>query len=91
MPTWSGNESPSADKELDVRPLFNPIDCRSLGVIKEALKDLRPGDILAVSANRFQQREIQAWVKKFDHRIVKEQDDQGLVTIHIEKRGLEGE
>ena len=74
-----------AQKVLDVRPLFNPIDCRSLGVIKEALKDMSPGAVLEVTANRFQQREIQAWVKKFDHRIVHERDDRGLVTIYIEK------
>ncbi|MBI3951417.1 MAG: sulfurtransferase TusA family protein [Acidobacteria bacterium] len=85
MPTWSGSERPRTEKELDVRPLFNPIDCRSLGIIKEALKEMRPGAILAVSANRFQQREIQAWVRKFDHRIISEHDDQGLVTIFIEK------
>jgi len=74
-----------AEKTLDVRSLFNPIDCRSLGVIKLALQDLQPGQILEVLANRFQQREIQAWVRKFSHRLVHEVDEHGLVRIYIEK------
>ncbi len=82
-------ETPSdmfrAEKTLDVRGLFNPIDCRSLGVIKLALQDLQPGEVLEVLANRFQQREIQAWVKKFSHRLLREVDEQGLVRLYIEK------
>jgi len=74
-----------AEKTLDVRGLFNPIDCRSLGVIKLALQDLQPGQVLEVLANRFQQREIQAWVKKFSHRLLREVDEQGLVRLYIEK------
>ncbi len=73
------------EKTLDVRGLFNPIDCRSLGVIKLALQDMRPGQVLEVLANRFQQREIQAWVKKFSHRLLHEVDEQGLVRIYIAK------
>jgi TusA-related sulfurtransferase len=76
-----------AEKTLDVRGLFNPIDCRSLGVIKLALADLHPGQVLEVLANRFQQREIQAWVKKFSHRLLREVDEQGLVRLYIEKGG----
>ncbi len=74
-----------AEKTLDVRGLFNPIDCRSLGVIKLVLQELQPGQVLEVLANRFQQREIQAWVKKFSHRLLHEVDEQGLVRIYIEK------
>ncbi len=70
---------------LDVRPLFNPIDCRSLGVIKMALREIQRGAILEVSANQFQRSEIQAWVKKFGHRIVREIDSDGLVKIYIQR------
>ena len=72
-------------KTLDVRILFNPIDCRSLGVIKEAFMDMEQGQILEVLGNRFQYREIQAWSAKFNHRIVDAIDNDGLVTIWIEK------
>lgn len=83
--SWSGDQEFPVAATLDVRPLFNPIDCRSLGVIKVALREIPCGAILEVSANRFQQREIEAWVKKFSHRIVRETDGEGLVKIYIEK------
>ena len=82
--SWSGEQAPTAVNTLDVRPLFNPIDCRSLGVIKMALRSMARGTILEVLANHFQRQEIQAWVKKFSHRIVHESEADGLVKIFIE-------
>ena len=74
-----------AQKTLDVRILFNPIDCRSLGVIKEALGDMKSGEILEVLGNGFQHREIEAWTRKFNHRVVEAVNEEGLVRMYIEK------
>jgi TusA-related sulfurtransferase len=74
-----------AKKTLDVIAFFNPVDCRSLGVIKDEMQDMAPGEVIEVTANRFQRREIHAWSKKFEHRIVEERDDQGCVRIWIAK------
>ena len=73
---------------LNVTDYFNPIDCRSLGVIRTTLAEMNRGEILQVLGNRFQQREIGAWTKKLSHRIVKTEDEEGLVKIFIEKGGL---
>ena len=73
-------------KTLNVLSLFNPIDCRSLGVIKEIIEPMAEGSVLEVQGNRFQQREIHAWAKKFGHAIVHEEDEGGLVKIFL-KRG----
>lgn len=75
----------TSSKTLDVRILFNPIDCRSLGVIKEALEGMAEGEILEVLGNGFQYREIQAWSEKFHHRIVETKEEDGLVRIYLEK------
>jgi len=72
---------------LDVTTYFNPIDCRSLGIIRTTLSELQRGEILEVLGNRFQQREIAAWTKKFRHPIVREEDIEGLVKIYIRKEG----
>jgi TusA-related sulfurtransferase len=72
---------------LNVTDYFNPIDCRSLGVIRTVLAEMERGEVLQVLGNRFQQREIAAWTKKFAHKIVKTEDDDGLVKIYIEKGG----
>ena len=73
-------------KTLDVRSIFNPVDCRSLGVIKEVIESMPEGAVLEVTGNRFQQREIHAWATKFSHAIIHEADDQGLVKMYL-KRG----
>jgi len=78
-----------AHRVLNVTDYFNPIDCRSLGIIRTTLMEMRKGEILQVMGNRFQQREIAAWTRKFSHRIVKIEDDDGLVKIYIEKGGPE--
>lgn len=75
-------------KVLNVTEYFNPIDCRSLGVIRTTLAPMEKGEILEVHGNRFQQREITAWTNKFKHPIVKIEDVDGLVKIFIEKGGL---
>lgn len=74
-------------RSIDVRDLFNPVDCRSLGVIRTELASMQRGEILEVKANRFQSREIEAWTRKFAHRIVRITDDAGLVKVYIEKGG----
>ncbi len=81
----SSSGSPAAAETLDIRPLFNPIDCTSLGVIKVHLRRLQVGQVLEILANRFQQKEVQAWAKKFGHRIVGEYDESGLVAIYLER------
>lgn len=81
----SGNRS---DRLLNVTEYFNPIDCRSLGVIRATLAEMEKGKVLEVHGNRFQQREIAAWTKKFHHPIVGVEDIDGLVKIFIEKGGL---
>jgi TusA-related sulfurtransferase len=73
---------------LNVTEYFNPIDCRSLGVIRTTLAGMEKGEILEVHGNRFQQREIAAWTQKFKHPILKVEDVDGLVKIFIEKGGL---
>lgn len=73
-------------KTLNVLGLFNPVDCRSLGVIKEVIEPMAEGAVLEVQGNHFQQREIRAWAKKFAHAIIHEEDDEGLVKMFL-KRG----
>lgn len=75
-------------RNLDVTGYFNPVDCRSLGVIRTTLVSLDSGDILEVFANRFQTREIQSWTRKFNHEIVSLSDTDGQVIIRIRKDGL---
>lgn len=75
-------------KVLNVTEYFNPIDCRSLGVIRTTLATMEKGEILEVHGNRFQQREITAWTNKFKHPILKVEDIDGLVKLFIEKGGL---
>lgn len=74
---------------LNVTEYFNPIDCRSLGVIRTTLAEMKKGEVLQVLGNRFQQREIAAWTKKFAHTILRTEDEEGLVKIYIEKGGRE--
>ena len=78
-------EGVKADKTLDARAFFNPIDCRSLDVIREELKTMKEGEILEIYANLFQQREIEAWAKKFRHPILSATSHEGLVTLHLQK------
>lgn len=73
---------------LNVTEYFNPIDCRSLGVIRTTLAEMEKGEILEVHGNRFQNREITAWTRKFKHLILGVEDQEGLVKIYIEKGGL---
>jgi TusA-related sulfurtransferase len=80
---------PVPSKTLDVRDLFNPVDCRSLGVIRTTLSDMKRGEILEVVANVFQQREIEPLMKKLAHRVLKIEDQDGLVRIQIERYGRE--
>ncbi len=77
-------------RTLDVRAEFNPIDCRSLGIIRRELKDMPKGAVLLVLANRFQQREIQAWCGKVKQQIVSIESDIGvdLKRIYVENRGF---
>jgi len=72
---------------LDVTSYFNPVDCRSLGIIRTHLAEMNRGEVLEVHGNRFQQREITAWTQKFKHPILKVEDEDGLVKIYIEKGG----
>ncbi len=73
------------DKTLDARAFFNPIDCRSLDVIREELKTMAVGNVLEIYANAFQKREIESWAKKFRHPILSVTDNEGLITIHLQK------
>ncbi len=77
-----------AARTLNVTEYFNPIDCRSLGVIRTTLAEMEKGEVLEVHGNRFQYREITAWTHKFRHPILKMEDIDGLVKIYIEKGGL---
>jgi TusA-related sulfurtransferase len=74
-------------KTLDVRELFNPVDCRSLGVIRTTLNDMNRGEVLEVIGNVFQQREIEPLMKKLGHPILKAVEEEGLVKIQIERQG----
>ena len=74
-------------RTLDIRNLFNPVDCRSIGTIRDELKALERGDLLEVMGNRFQQREVEAWCRKFAHPVIQVRDEGGLVRIWIEKGG----
>lgn len=78
-------ETVRVDKTLDARAFFNPIDCRSLDVIREELKTMEAGQILEIYANLFQKREIEAWAKKFQHPILSATHHEGLVTLHLQK------
>ena len=72
-------------KTLNVLSLFNPVDCRSLGVIKEVIEPMAAGAVLEVQGNHFQRREIHAWAKKFGHAIIHEEDDGGLVKMFLKR------
>ena len=74
-----------ADRTLDARAFFNPIDCRSLDVIREELKTMKEGQVLRILANLFQKREIEVWAKKFRHPILSTANDEGLVTLTLQK------
>ncbi len=78
----------AAHRTLNVTDYFNPIDCRSLGVIRVVLGEMEKGQILEVVCNRFQQREISAWSKKFKHPVLGIEDKEGLVKMYIERQGL---
>jgi TusA-related sulfurtransferase len=84
----SSSGSETAPSILNVTGYFNPVDCRSLGVIRTTLAPMDSGEILEVIANRFQSREIQSWTRKFRHEIVSVHDVEGQVTIMIKKDGL---
>ena len=86
MPT--AHQAPN--KKIDVLFLFNPVDCRSLGVVRMALEPMARGEILEVTANGFQHREIEALMKKLKHRVVQVDEDDGQLKIYIEKHGLLG-
>ena len=77
---------PTAIRTLDLRSLFNPVDCRSIGVIRDALGEIAPGAVLEVICNRFQEREIAAWCRKFSHPILERQDEEGRVRLWIQRR-----
>ena len=77
--------SVKADKTLDARAFFNPIDCRSLDVIREELKTMEEGQVLEIFANLFQKREIESWAKKFQHPILSAESNEGLVTLYLQK------
>lgn len=78
-------EMAKVDRTLDARAFFNPIDCRSLDVIREELKTMQEGQILEIYANAFQKREIESWAKKFQHPILSVTNVEGLVTMHLQK------
>jgi TusA-related sulfurtransferase len=84
----SSSGSGTSPAILNVTGYFNPVDCRSLGVIRTTLAPLESGELLEVVANRFQSREIQSWTRKFRHEIVSLQDVEGQVTLVIKKDGL---
>lgn len=77
-------------RTLDVRAEFNPIDCRSLGMIRQELREMPKGSVLLVLANGFQQREIQAWCGKVKQEIVSIESDASadLRRIYVENRGF---
>ena len=77
-------------RTLDVRVEFNPIDCRSLGMIRQELREMPKGSVLLVLANAFQEREIQAWCGKVKQQIVSVESDPGvdLKRIYVENRGF---
>ena len=74
-----------ADRILDARTFFNPIDCRSLDVIREELKTMQEGQVMRIFANLLQKREIESWAKKFQHPILSATNDDGLVTLYLQK------
>lgn len=74
---------------LEVTGLFNPVDCQSLGVIRTTLKSMEAGKVLTVICNRFQQKEIASWTKKFRHHLLTVEDIDGQVTLRIRK-GVSG-
>lgn len=77
-------------RTLDVRVEFNPIDCRSLGMIRQELKEMPKGSVLLVLTNGFQQREIQAWCGKVKQTIVSIESDDSvdLKRICVENHGF---
>lgn len=74
-----------AGRLIEVTGLFNPVDCQSLGVIRTTLKTMEEGEVLTVICNRFQQREIASWAKKFRHHLLTVEDIEGQVTLKIRK------
>ncbi len=88
MPAAHKAPTKAPSKKIDVLFLFNPVDCRSLGVVRMALEPMAKGEILEVTANAFQHREIEALMKKLKHRVVEIVDEVGQLKIYIEKHGL---
>jgi TusA-related sulfurtransferase len=46
---------------------------------------MRIGDVLVISSNRFQKREIESWSRKFGHRLLSADDVDGRVVLRLEK------
>ena len=89
MPLWSSEDKLMSQplKTLDVLELFNPVDCRSLGIIRITLNDMNRGEVLEVIGNVFQQREIEPFMKKLGHPILQIEEQEGVVKIQIERQG----
>jgi TusA-related sulfurtransferase len=78
-------------RTLDVRAHFNPIDCRSLSMIRRELREMPAKTVLLVMANRFQQREIEAWCGKVRHKVLSmehDREDDDLTRIYVENSGV---
>lgn len=79
--------SPSPVRSINVLPVFDPVNCRSLRLIKQELSQMGAGEVLEVVGNEFQEREIRAWVKHFGHEIAGEESGKGQVRLLIRKHG----
>jgi TusA-related sulfurtransferase len=56
--------------------------------LTKAIKELRPGQILSISAtDQGARRDIPAWAVKSGNRLLQVTEDQGVLTFYVQKAG----
>jgi tRNA 2-thiouridine synthesizing protein A len=79
----------NVDKHLDAKGMLCPMPVLT---VKKAIKDLRRGQVLSVSAtDKGAVRDIPAWADQTGHKLLEWNEAGGVYTFLIEKAGWEDE
>jgi tRNA 2-thiouridine synthesizing protein A len=83
------SEAIHVDSYLDAKGMLCPMPVIS---VKRAIKNLRRGQILAISAtDKGACRDIPAWAEQTGHTLLNSTEENGIFTFYIEKVGWEDE
>lgn len=81
------SETMHVDRHLDAKGMLCPMPVIS---VKKAIKDLQRGQVLAVSAtDQGACRDIPAWAEQTGHKLLNQDEQNGVYTFYIEKVGWE--